>query len=736
MRIRAAAFLLMAFFAVGTVVPTEVSAQSAVPHLVQFSAILKDEAGRPVSGVASVTFAIYSEQDGGTALWSETQNVLADPNGHFSALLGTATAGGFPAELFGTGQSRWLGVTIARQPEMPRVLMASVPYALKAGDADTLGGLPASSYVTAQQLAASNAHGATTLVNGGGTTIVASPMAASAAVSPSATPNAATQSVTQATPTGGGTTDYIPLWTSASNLGNSKLFQASSGNIGVNTTTPQVLLDVNGDSIFRGSFQLVPQGTATASTGQLSHSYQWEASTYNSSTKAAVTTAFGFRATPVGNNTAIPTSSLDLYYGPGGGTLTDTGLSISNAGVITFVAGQTFSGASETVGEINLPNSTGSGSYLGTLTIGGIPFLANYGSTSNTFVGSSSGVATASTAKFNSALGYEALFTNTTGEANVAAGSLALNLNTTGANNSALGYSALINNTEGLFNVGVGALAGESNLTGSNDTFIGAYADVTADGLENATAIGARAVVGESNAVVIGATGGTGVPVPAVGIGTSTPSHTLDVVDRGAGGSAIYATSTVVGDTVVWGVNTATSGAGTNGGNFASYSPLGSGVVGVNDFGGYGGYFEGNVYAGYFNGNVGISGTLTKGAGSFKIDDPIDPANKYLSHSFVESPDMMNIYNGNVVTDAKGYATVTMPKWFEALNGDFRYQLTTMNSFARATVTQEIHRRRIPHSHQPTERESVVASDWHPPRRLRQRAPHPQRRRKTRERAG
>jgi hypothetical protein len=94
-----------------------------------------------------VTFAIYDEQDGGTAtaLWSETQNVLADANGHFNVLLGAATAAGVPAELFGTGQSRWLGVTVARQQEMPRVLLASVPYALRAADADTLGGLPASS---------------------------------------------------------------------------------------------------------------------------------------------------------------------------------------------------------------------------------------------------------------------------------------------------------------------------------------------------------------------------------------------------------------------------------------------------------------------------------------------------------------------------------------------------------------------------------------------------------------
>ena len=83
-------------------------------------------------------------------------------------------------------------------------------------------------------------------------------------------------------------------------------------------------------------------------------------------------------------------------------------------------------------------------------------------------------------------------------------------------------------------------------------------------------------------------------------------------------------------------------------------------------------------YAGVFVGNVSVTGTLSKGAGSFKIDHPLDPTNKYLYHSFVESPDMMNIYDGNVVLDGHGGATITMPDWFEALNRDFRYQLTAM----------------------------------------------------------
>ena len=204
------------------------SSDETVPRLVQFSGTLtpKDSAARPISGAASVTFAIYAEQDGGAALWSETQNVLADVNGHYSVVLGAASANGVPATLFGTGQSRWLGVTIARQPEMPRVLLASVPYALKAQDAETLGGLPASSYVTTQQLAAVSGARA---IAAPATTIVATPQSAgTVAPNPSAanaSADAASQSVTQATLTGTGTAQFLPLWTSGSNLGNSKMFQ-------------------------------------------------------------------------------------------------------------------------------------------------------------------------------------------------------------------------------------------------------------------------------------------------------------------------------------------------------------------------------------------------------------------------------------------------------------------------------------------------------------------------------
>lgn len=104
------------------------------------------------------------------------------------------------------------------------------------------------------------------------------------------------------------------------------------------------------------------------------------------------------------------------------------------------------------------------------------------------------------------------------------------------------------------------------------------------------------------------------------------------------------------------------------------------------------GYATGGAtdYAGYFDGDVNVAGALSKSSGSFKIDDPRDPANKFLYHSFVESPDMMNVYNGNITTDANGNATVQLPSYFNTLNKDYRYQLTVMGTFAQAIVAEKV----------------------------------------------
>jgi hypothetical protein len=95
-------------------------------------------------------------------------------------------------------------------------------------------------------------------------------------------------------------------------------------------------------------------------------------------------------------------------------------------------------------------------------------------------------------------------------------------------------------------------------------------------------------------------------------------------------------------------------------------------------------------FAGKFAGDVDVTGTLTALSKSFKIDDPLDPANKFLYHACIESNEMLDVYSGNVTTDGGGIAKVTLPAYFEALNQDFRYQLTVMGgTFAQAIVSKE-----------------------------------------------
>ncbi len=216
---------------------------------------------------------------------------------------------------------------------------------------------------------------------------------------------------------------------------------------------------------------------------------------------------------------------------------------------------------------------------------------------------------------------------------------------------------------------------------------------------------GAQALSGENNrGAGVGAYGGVGA-----GGGTGGPGFSAVGGGAGAvGGAGVTATGGVgpfggAGVTAIGGNGTAEGvygGAGVKAyGGGAGNNGIGAGD-GIDAFGGvgqpygaYGIYAEGGgggIAAAWFNGDVVVEGSVAKSSGSFRIDHPLDPANKYLYHSFVESPDMMNIYNSNVVTDGRGTAVVSMPTWFEALNTDFRYQLTVIGQFAQAIVASEI----------------------------------------------
>ena len=138
-------FLLAAAFGAAQST-SNVSSTEAVPRLVKFGGSVKDDVGHPKTGVVGVTFAIYKDQEGGAPLWLETQNVRADNKGNYTALLGSTKVEGLPAELFTSNEARWLGVQIEGQAEQSRVIFVSVPYALKAVDAETLGGKPISAF--------------------------------------------------------------------------------------------------------------------------------------------------------------------------------------------------------------------------------------------------------------------------------------------------------------------------------------------------------------------------------------------------------------------------------------------------------------------------------------------------------------------------------------------------------------------------------------------------------------
>ena len=218
-------------------------AASVVPSLVRFTGTANDLNGKPLSGVVGITFALYSNQQGGAPLWLETQNVTPDQNGRYSVLLGSTKNTGVPAELFTSGEARWVGVQVLGQAEQARVLLLSVPYALKAADAATIGGLPPSAFV------------------------LAAPASGSAAIASVEGNSAASSSL--ANLSGSGTSDFIPLWTAGSNLGNSILFQSGSGSsakVGFNTSTPGATLDVKGTANIQGLPTSPATGTATATS--------------------------------------------------------------------------------------------------------------------------------------------------------------------------------------------------------------------------------------------------------------------------------------------------------------------------------------------------------------------------------------------------------------------------------------------------------------------------------------
>jgi hypothetical protein len=280
-------FLLLAL-ALAPLTSAQTPAESALPRLVRFGGTVRDLNGTPMTGVVGITFALYSERSGGAALWIETQNVTADSNGHYVAVLGSAKPDGLPADLFTSEQARWVGVQVSGQAEQGRVLLVSAPYALKAGDAETIGGLPPSAFVLAN---------------------------------PSGTHK---NSAAPANPdvTGLGTVGYIPMWDTTSDIVDSVIFQKSS-KIGISTTTPAATLDVNGTTDVRDTLTLFPNST--------DNTLEVNGTAFKISSAGEVTFISGQTFPGAGTITGITTANGSGLSG--GGTSGALSLKVPSAGI-------------------------------------------------------------------------------------------------------------------------------------------------------------------------------------------------------------------------------------------------------------------------------------------------------------------------------------------------------------------------------------------------------------------
>ncbi len=194
-----------------------------VPRVINITGVFQPVDGQPLRSLETVTLAIYTDQTGGAPLWQETQNVVIDTKGRYAMLVGAASAEGIPETVLAAG-AQWLGTTFNRQGEVegPRVQLTSVPYALRAADADTLGGRPASAYLLAPS---------------GATTKGATSSATDTAQSKSAQSNATTEAIQT------GTTNMVAKYVNTTDVGNSAIFE-SGGLVGINTTAPTDALHV------------------------------------------------------------------------------------------------------------------------------------------------------------------------------------------------------------------------------------------------------------------------------------------------------------------------------------------------------------------------------------------------------------------------------------------------------------------------------------------------------------
>lgn len=456
---------------------------STVPREFRISSVYHPTGGQAPAPLESVTLSIYRDEQGGTPLWSETQNVPVDTEGRYSALAGSTLPDGVPADLFATGEPRWLGIRFDRpgEQEQPRVQLVSVPYALKAADSETLGGRPASDYLLAPSAAPDNA-------SSGGAPGTVKP----AVKTPKANTTFTSGCVLESTDTNG-----TPGCT---------IMTQSSGNIGVGTSTPAYTLDVNGPI----------HSSSTLFVNDNIYGIRSTSGAFVLATCCSGITAFYSGTNSWGLRNA--TDSAWLMYVQNGGNL---GVGTSTPSYKLDVAG-----------DINL---SGILRYQNSPVLRLSPSLQNIGVGSLTLQSITSGTS-------NTGVGYSALFSDQNGSSNTSVGNTSLSTNVSGSYNTAIGVNSLMNSTSNDNTaVGYGALNGLGS--GTNNTAIGYNAGSSLSSTESDDIdIGNTGVSGESGVIRIGSSASQSAFF-AAGIGSANVSGVPVVVNTATGQLGISSSS-------------------------------------------------------------------------------------------------------------------------------------------------------------------------------------------------
>jgi trimeric autotransporter adhesin len=507
--------------------------------------------------------------------------------------------------------------------------------------------------------------------------------------------------------TGSGTLNYLPKWTpTGTALGNSQIFD-NGANIGVGTAAPSAGFHVKQDPVAPGKINgifrferansnnqnnatdIVHTTSAFGSTNNLLAGGSTVIRNFNSSASGSWNPDMAFSA-----NTTDPHLVINNNGNVGIGLQNPSGNLVANAKLEV-------ANAAKTAGLFTSTNATGTnpivlqGEYLGadlTTNYTGVAGISSPSSANATGIGVSGagglvGVIGQSTSSDASNGNY---------------GSVGLSTNDA----DATGMYAVASSVNGI-SIGV-----EGNGTGGSHSLGGRFTG------DNIGAQGIASVVSPVTGAQVALLPGYNGTIGLLGKGLLS-NGTFGDINYGVVGSAIgdnFINIGMVGEANGNGNNYGllgfVDGSTSNGVNFgvfangdANFNSIGVQNVGVYSVCRpnpattipYTPTASQQYLAGYFDGDVVIDGGLnatssTSGTKFFTIDHPLDPKNKILRHSSVESPDMMNIYNGNIITDANGKATVTMPAYFEALNQDFRYQLTVIDQtqFAQARIAKKM----------------------------------------------